>query len=94
MNKTWDILWSQVFALGFVSVFDQVLEGMPEKTEDIFEAYISALGEDSSQYRADADKLAELAKGLTASKDLLPDEGGNEVITVPAKPFCNPSNPS
>lgn len=69
----------QVFALGFVSVFDQVLDGMPEDTGKIFKAYIEALDEDSSKYREDTDKLAEQAKNLTKSSELTPDESGNEV---------------
>ena len=69
----------QVFALGFVSVFDQVLDGMPEDTGSIFKAYIEALDEDSSKYRQDADKLASQAKELTKSSELTPEENGNEV---------------
>lgn len=44
--------WTQVFGLGFVSVFDQVLEGLPEGEKGkLFSAYLDALGEDSTQYR-------------------------------------------
>lgn len=75
-------MWSlQVFALGFVSVFDQVLDGLPETgdTSKIFGAYISALDEDASKYREDHDRLAGQAKELTKSSELTPDESGNEV---------------
>ena len=42
----------QVFALGFVSVFDQVLEGLPDNDrESLFNAYISSLDEEGSKYR-------------------------------------------
>lgn len=43
---------SQVYALGFVSVFDQILDGFDstDKTA-IFNAYIEALGEDPKKYR-------------------------------------------
>ena len=42
----------QVFALGFVSVFDQVLEGLPDgDRENLFKAYLSSLDEDPSKYR-------------------------------------------
>ena len=42
-------------ALGFVSVFDQVLEGLPQSEQDaIFKSYISALDEDADTYRKDA----------------------------------------
>lgn len=41
-----------MFALGFVSVFDQVLEGLPDgERESLFQSYISALDEDDSKYR-------------------------------------------
>lgn len=41
-----------MYALGFVSVFDQILDGFdsPEK-DKIFKAYINALGEDPAKYR-------------------------------------------
>lgn len=43
---------AQVFALGFVSVFDQVLEGLPEGDKGtLFAGYISALDENPEQYR-------------------------------------------
>ena len=43
---------AQVFALGFVSVFDQVLEGLPDNDrENLFKAYIECLDEDASKYR-------------------------------------------
>ena len=42
----------QVFALGFVSVFDQITEGLPGTgPDDIFKAYMTALQEDPEQYR-------------------------------------------
>jgi len=49
MHTCWLV---QVYALGFVSVFDQVLDGFEEdeKTK-IFTSYVKALGEDPAQYR-------------------------------------------
>ncbi len=42
----------QVFALGFVSVFDQIIEGIPgTAAADIFQAYMAALQEDPEKYR-------------------------------------------
>lgn len=42
----------QVYALGFVSVFDQVLDGFDSADKDkIWKAYVQALGEDPAQYR-------------------------------------------
>lgn len=41
-----------MFALGFVSVFDQITEGLPgDGPADIFNAYMAALQEDPEQYR-------------------------------------------
>jgi hypothetical protein len=41
-----------VFALGFVSVFDQILDSFEQgERSKVFEAYISALGEDPARYR-------------------------------------------
>ena len=41
-----------MFALGFVSVFDQVLEGLPDgDRENLFKAYLSSLDENPSKYR-------------------------------------------
>jgi hypothetical protein len=42
----------QVYALGFVSVFDQILDGFDSSAKDkIFAAYVQALGEDPAKYR-------------------------------------------
>ncbi|KAL0399996.1 UNVERIFIED_CONTAM: protein THYLAKOID FORMATION1, chloroplastic [Sesamum radiatum] len=45
--------YDPVFALGFVTVYDQLMEGYPsdEDREAIFKAYIEALNEDPAQYR-------------------------------------------
>ena len=43
---------AQVFGLGFTSVFEQVLEGLPEADKEaIFTSYIRALEEDPAQYK-------------------------------------------
>ncbi|KAL2496915.1 Protein THYLAKOID FORMATION 1 [Forsythia ovata] len=61
--------YDPVFALGFVTVYDQLMEGYPsdEDRDTIFKAYITALNEDPDQYRADAQKLEEWARSQTAS---------------------------
>lgn len=61
--------YDPVFALGFVTVYDRLMEGYPsdEDREAIFQAYITALKEDPEQYRIDAQKLEEWAQGQTAS---------------------------
>lgn len=45
--------YDAVFALGFVTVYDQLMEGYPsdEDRNAIFQAYIKALQEDPDQYR-------------------------------------------
>lgn len=45
--------YDPVFALGFVTVYDQLMDGYPsdEDREAIFQAYIKALKEEPEQYR-------------------------------------------
>ena len=77
----------QIFALGLVSVFDQVLDGVSENAEAIFAAYIGALDEDPSSYRSDAEKLASWAKGLSGPTDIKPDAEGDEAsLSTPDRP--------
>ncbi|MED6154927.1 Protein THYLAKOID FORMATION 1, chloroplastic [Stylosanthes scabra] len=56
--------YDPVFALGFVTVYDQLMEGYPsdEDRDAIFKAYINALNEDPEQYRKDAQKMEEWAR--------------------------------
>ncbi|KAF7805884.1 protein THYLAKOID FORMATION1, chloroplastic [Senna tora] len=56
--------YDPVFALGFVTVYDQLMDGYPsdEDREAIFQAYIKALKEEPNQYRMDAQKLEEWAR--------------------------------
>lgn len=48
--------YDPVFALGFVTVYEQLMEGYPsdEDRDAIFQAYIKALKEDPGQYRLEA----------------------------------------
>ncbi|KAF3320945.1 protein THYLAKOID FORMATION1 [Carex littledalei] len=61
--------YDPVFALGFVTVYEQLMEGYPsnEDKEQIFRSYINALNEDPEQYRADAKKLEEWARSQNGS---------------------------
>ncbi|XP_074284938.1 protein THYLAKOID FORMATION1, chloroplastic [Silene latifolia] len=61
--------YDPVFALGFVTVYDQLMDGYPSDSDKkaIFEAYINALQEDPLQYRKDAEKLEEWARTQSAS---------------------------
>lgn len=56
--------YDPVFALGFVTVYDQLMDGYPsdEDRGAIFQAYIKALKEEPEQYRKDAQKLEEWAQ--------------------------------
>lgn len=61
--------YDPVFALGFVTVYDQLMDGYPsvEDRDAIFRAYIKALNEDPDQYRKDAQKLEEWARAQTSA---------------------------
>lgn len=51
--------YSQLGALGLVSVYDQVMEGMPVEgaKETLFSAFLTATTEDPATYRADTEAL-------------------------------------
>lgn len=70
--------YDAVFALGFVTVYDQLMDGYPseEDRENIFQAYVNALNEDPQQYRSDAQKLEEWAR--TQSSATLVDFSSRE----------------
>lgn len=75
-----DYKYSAVEALGICNIFDQVLDGLPDKErEAVFDAYISALQQDPAQYRADAAKMEAWAKGLSSPSDIKPDADGDEM---------------
>ncbi|KAL5730699.1 Protein THYLAKOID FORMATION 1 [Ranunculus cassubicifolius] len=61
--------YDAVFALGFVTVYDKLMEGYnsDEDREAIFKAYVQALKEDPEQYRKDAQKLEEWARTQTGT---------------------------
>ncbi|MCO5581731.1 hypothetical protein L7F22_035620 [Adiantum nelumboides] len=65
-NQTYK--YDAVFALGFVTVYDQLMDGYPSEAdkEAIFKAYVEALKEDPEQYRKDAKRLEEWASSKTA----------------------------
>ncbi|XVF66902.1 hypothetical protein PTKIN_Ptkin10aG0076700 [Pterospermum kingtungense] len=76
--------YDAVFALGFVTVYDQLMEGYPsdEDRDAIFQAYIRALKEDPQQYRIEAKKLEEWARAQTSSSlvELTSRDGEVEAI--------------
>ncbi|NP_001351869.1 protein THYLAKOID FORMATION1, chloroplastic-like [Cicer arietinum] len=61
--------YDPVFALGFVTIYDKLMEGYPsdEDRDAIFKAYINALKEDPQQYRIDAQKLEEWARAQNST---------------------------
>ena len=77
-----------MFALGFISIFDQVLEGAQALNEDVLTAYLQALDEDSSKYRADSEKLASWAKGLSGFEDVKPNTEGTEARLLFSSHLC------
>lgn len=77
--------YNEVFALGLVSVFEQILESIGEKDRaEIFNAYIRALDEDPETYRRDAAALEKAAAALPPSAKLEP-AGDEEVQKILAK---------
>ncbi|KAL4513587.1 hypothetical protein Ndes2526A_g07543 [Nannochloris sp. 'desiccata'] len=77
--------YSEVTALGVCSIFDQVLAGLPDgERDEVFTAFITALQEDPKQYRADASKLEEWARGASPEA-VTPNADGSEGQKVLAK---------
>ncbi|EFN57011.1 hypothetical protein CHLNCDRAFT_143677 [Chlorella variabilis] len=69
--------YNEVTALGIVSIFEQVLGGLPDaEREAVFDAFINALQEDPKQYRKDAAAMEELARGKS---EVAPDASGDKV---------------
>lgn len=69
--------YNEIYALGFVSVFDQILESLPEEERTkIFAAYVSALGESPEKYRKDAETLEKEAGALSGPEALTLDASG------------------
>lgn len=78
-------VYTPVMALGICSIFDQVLQGLPEAEQQaVFNAYISALEESPEQYRKDAAMLEEAAASAGSVDALLPAADGNECQKIMA----------
>lgn len=71
--------YDAVYALGFVSVFEQVLDALPADRDAVFTAYVNALDEDPAQYRKDAEQLEKWASGISKPEDLHPSQEGDEI---------------
>lgn len=75
--------YNEVYALGFVSVFDQIMDSFDqEEKAKVFDAYVTSLGEDPKRYRADAERLEAEAKALTGPDGLAPDASGSDLQRV------------
>jgi len=69
-----------VFALGVVSVFEQILESFPaDEREQVFKAYIEALDEKPDTFKADAARLEKTTAELSGPEQLMPDANGSDV---------------
>jgi photosystem II biogenesis protein Psp29 len=85
--------YDPIFALGLVTVYDQLFDGYRNGEEEkdlIFRAYINALQEKPEQYREDAEALEEWAGNQTAESVLnfdgsSPAEQALQDISVRAK---------
>ncbi|KAL3681924.1 hypothetical protein R1sor_024880 [Riccia sorocarpa] len=75
--------YDPVFALGFVTVYDQLMDGYPsaEDRDAIFKAYISALKENPEHYRSDAKKLEAWASEQSATS-VVSFSGEGEVESI------------
>ncbi|KAK9861212.1 hypothetical protein WJX84_009589 [Apatococcus fuscideae] len=72
--------YDAIFGLGFTSVFDQVLGGLPaEQSKKLFKAYLNALDEDPDQYRKDSEQIGKWAAEKKGSPDqVTPKEDGDD----------------
>ena len=69
--------YNAVYALGVMSVFDQILEALPsDERTAIIDAYIRSLGEDPATYRRDAEALEKAASEITGDAKLIPSAEG------------------
>lgn len=79
-------VYTPVMALGICSVFDQILQGLPEEEQkSVFNAYIAALEENPEQYRKDAAMLEGLATSAGSVEDLVPSSSGNDAQKLMAE---------
>eukprot|EP00210_Caulerpa_lentillifera_P002784 g2659.t2 len=70
--------YDPIFALGFMSAFDQILDGFESAAkEDILEAYLKSLDENPAIYKSDAIKLETACKELDGGLDSLLSEDEN-----------------
>ncbi|GBG67095.1 hypothetical protein CBR_g78876 [Chara braunii] len=72
--------YDPITALGFVTVFDALMDGYPdpESRDAIFRAYVLALQEDPDQYRKDAVAILEWAAGQDSTNILAFAQGEGE----------------
>ena len=66
MRYSAEYSYNSVFALGVLSVFEQLFASLEDK-DAIFNAYVGALCEDADKYRTDAKALAQAAEASKGS---------------------------
>ncbi|EFJ41122.1 hypothetical protein VOLCADRAFT_107813 [Volvox carteri f. nagariensis] len=82
MRYSKDYVYNEIFALGFVSVYEQILESLPQSERDaIFVSYVKALGEDPEAYKRDSERVEKAAGALSGPDALVPDAEGSDVQT-------------
>ena len=70
--------YDKIYALGFVSIYDGIMDSYTGDKEIVFNSYMEALEEDPVAYRADAEKLTAWASTLSNVDDLTANEAGSE----------------
>uniref|UniRef100_A0A7S2T3V4 Uncharacterized protein n=2 Tax=Chloropicon primus TaxID=1764295 RepID=A0A7S2T3V4_9CHLO len=72
--------YDKLYALGFLSVYDGVMESFPDGNQDeILGAFLGALEEDKQQMRADAAEVTEWASSLGGVEEVLADASGSAI---------------
>lgn len=93
-----DFHYDPIYALGVVTSFNRFMQGYrPEKDqESIFAAVCQAVGGDPQQYQQDAERLKEMARGLSASQLIswfsspTPLHGAQDLYTIVTAIASNP----
>ena len=69
--------YDKIYALGFNSVYDGIMDSFPGDKEVILESYLAALDEDYEQLRNDAKSVSEWASGLSSVDEMVADASGS-----------------
>lgn len=70
--------YDKVFALGFLSVYDGIMDSFPGDNQDeILSAFTGALGEDKDKMRKDVEEVTAWASGLSGVSEIAADANGS-----------------